>query len=70
MSIVKSFAVGEGDMLYIQNDSDNFTLFDCYVSQESRTALVEELQAPDWQDARSGDNTQGEFRTNQWKQWS
>ena len=29
MSIIKSFSVGEGDMFYIQHNSDNFTVIDC-----------------------------------------
>ena len=31
MSIIKSFAVGEGDMFYIEHNSDNFTVIDCYM---------------------------------------
>lgn len=29
MAIVKSLAVGNGDMFYIQHGSDNFTTIDC-----------------------------------------
>lgn len=29
MSVVKSFSVGEGDMFYIDHNSDNFTTIDC-----------------------------------------
>ena len=29
MSTVKSFSVGEGDMFYINHNSDNFTTIDC-----------------------------------------
>ena len=29
MSIIKSFSVGEGDMFYIDHNSDNFSIIDC-----------------------------------------
>ncbi len=29
MSIVKSFSVGDGDMFYIEHNSDSFTIIDC-----------------------------------------
>ena len=29
MSIVKTFAVGDGDMYYIKHNSDNFSIIDC-----------------------------------------
>lgn len=29
MSIVKSYAVGAGDMFYIRHNTDNFTIIDC-----------------------------------------
>jgi len=31
MSIIKSFAVGNGDMFYIKHNSDNFSIIDCYL---------------------------------------
>lgn len=45
MSIVKSFAVGEGDMFYIKHGNDNFTIIDCCISSENRSAIVSELQS-------------------------
>ncbi len=45
MSIVKSFSVGEGDMFYIKHGSDNFTIIDCCMSDEDRTAIVNELKS-------------------------
>lgn len=36
MSIIKSFSVGEGDMFYIQHNSDNFSVIDCYLHDEER----------------------------------
>lgn len=29
MSIIKSYAIGNGDMYYIRHNSDNFTIIDC-----------------------------------------
>lgn len=29
MSIIKSFSVGNGDMFYIDHNSENFTIIDC-----------------------------------------
>lgn len=34
MSIVKSFSVGDGDMFYIDHNSDNFTTIDCCYSDD------------------------------------
>lgn len=34
MSIVKSFSVDNGDMFYIDHNSDNFTTIDCYYKNE------------------------------------
>lgn len=44
MSIVKSFAVGNGDMFYIQHNSDNFTIIDCNLNAETASARTEELK--------------------------
>lgn len=43
MSVVKSFAVGDGDMFYIRHNSDNFTIIDCSITLENRKEIVEEL---------------------------
>jgi len=45
MSLVKSFSVGEGDMLYIKHGSDNFTIIDCCMSEDYRDSIVSELQS-------------------------
>ena len=34
MTLVKSFAVGNGDMFYIQHGSDNFSIIDCSLSDD------------------------------------
>lgn len=43
MSIVKSFSVGEGDMFYIKHGSSNFTIIDCYLTDENKDLIVNEL---------------------------
>ena len=43
MSIVKSFSVGDGDMFYIDHNSDNFTTIDCcYSDDENKETRSEE----------------------------
>ena len=44
MSIVKSFTVGNGDMFYIQHNSDNFTIIDCNLNAETASERIEELK--------------------------
>lgn len=44
MSIVKSYAVGNGDMYYIKHNSDNFTIIDCQLFGDHKEWLVEELK--------------------------
>lgn len=44
MSIVKSFAVGNGDMFYIQHNSDNFTIIDCNLSADTAQERIDELK--------------------------
>ena len=36
MSIIKSFSVGKGDMFYINHNSDNFTVIDCFYSSDEQ----------------------------------
>lgn len=43
MSIIKSFSVGDGDMFYIKHNSDNFTIIDCYLSDENKEDIVNEI---------------------------
>ena len=43
MSKVKSFDVGNGDMFYIKHNSDNFTVIDCYLSDENQDAIIREI---------------------------
>src|SRR5580692_8969381 len=43
MSIIKSFAIGNGDMYYIRHNSDNFTIIDCCLVDERRAGILAEL---------------------------
>lgn len=43
MSIIKSFSVGNGDMFYIKHSSDNFTVIDCYLSEENKEQIINEI---------------------------
>lgn len=43
MSKIKSFSVGDGDMFYINHNSDNFTTIDCCLSDDNKKEIVDEL---------------------------
>lgn len=43
MSIVKSISVGHGDMFYIKHNTDNFTIIDCNLLEDSKIVIVNEL---------------------------
>jgi len=45
MSIIKSFAVGFGDMYYINHGSDNFTIIDCFLNEENETIVLDQIVA-------------------------
>ena len=44
MSLVKSFAVGNGDIFYIQHASDNFSIIDCCLPDTSRYQILNEIE--------------------------
>lgn len=44
MSIVKSFAVANGDMFYIKHNSDNFTIIDCSLTAATAPVRIKELK--------------------------
>lgn len=44
MAIIKSFAVGAGDMFYIRHDSDNFTIIDCDLGEDNADDIIAELR--------------------------
>lgn len=43
MSVIKSFAVGEGDMFYINHNSDNFTIVDCFLNEENTDIILNQI---------------------------
>ena len=43
MSIVKSFAVGNGDMFYIRHGSDNFSVIDCSLPGDRKDEILDEI---------------------------
>jgi beta-lactamase superfamily II metal-dependent hydrolase len=45
MPVVKSFAVGNGDMFYIKHGSDNFTMIDCCLSEDNAEVILGELKS-------------------------
>ncbi|GHT28299.1 hypothetical protein FACS189432_06030 [Bacteroidia bacterium] len=45
MSKVKSFSVGNGDMFYIKHGSSNFSIIDCFLSDDNREYIVNELKS-------------------------
>ena len=44
MPTIKSFAVGNGDMFYINHSSDNFTLIDCDLCEDNADDILAELK--------------------------
>ena len=44
MSLVKSFAVGNGDIFYIQHNSDNFSIIDCCLPDSRRYKILDEIK--------------------------
>lgn len=45
MSVIKSFSVGDGDMFYINHNSDNFTTIDCcYSDDDNEETNFEEMK--------------------------
>ena len=45
MTIIKSFAVGNGDTYYVRHSSDNFSIIDCDLNDENAEAIIHELKA-------------------------
>ena len=44
MSIIKSFSVGNGDMFYINHNSDNFSIIDCCMDDDNKVSIIAEIQ--------------------------
>lgn len=45
MSVVKSFSVGDGDMFYVNHNSDNFTIIDCCLPEDVAASIIAEVKA-------------------------
>lgn len=45
MSVVKSFSVGNGDMFYVNHNSDNFTIIDCCLPEDVADQIISEIKA-------------------------
>jgi beta-lactamase superfamily II metal-dependent hydrolase len=43
MSIIKSYSVGNGDMFYIEHNSDNFTIIDCCLAEGTEDTILAEV---------------------------
>ena len=43
MSIVKSLAVGNGDMFYIRHNTDNFSVIDCSLPDDRKDEILKEI---------------------------
>lgn len=43
MSLVKSFAIGNGDMYYIRHGSDNFSIIDCSLPEDRKGSILAEI---------------------------
>ena len=44
MSIIKSFSVGDGDMFYIDHNSDNFSIIDCCIDDSNKDNIIAEIK--------------------------
>jgi beta-lactamase superfamily II metal-dependent hydrolase len=44
MSTIKSYSVGNGDMYYIKHGSDNFSIIDCCLPDDIRSAVVKDIK--------------------------
>ena len=44
MSLVKSYAVGNGDMFYIQHNSDSFSIIDCSLPDNRKDDILDEIE--------------------------
>ncbi|HEX9503666.1 MAG TPA: MBL fold metallo-hydrolase [Patescibacteria group bacterium] len=44
MSKIKSFSVEDGDMFYINHNTDNFTIIDCSLSEENQEEIIKEIK--------------------------
>lgn len=45
MSTIKSFSVGDGDAFYINHATDNFTIIDCCLDEDTEKHILDELSS-------------------------
>lgn len=45
MSLIKSFSVGNGDMYYVDHNSDNFTIIDCCLPDDRMGSILVEVDS-------------------------
>ncbi len=45
MSRIKSFSVGNGDMFFIDHNSDNFTIIDCCLHDDNEDSILDEVSS-------------------------
>lgn len=45
MSVIKSYSAGNGDMFYIDHNSDNLTLIDCCIQDSNKRRVLNEIGA-------------------------
>ena len=45
MSEIKSLSVGNGDMFYINHNSDNFSMIECNITDERKSEILDELKS-------------------------
>jgi len=43
MSTIKSYSVGHGDMFHIEHGSDNFTIIDCCLDDDTQKTILDEI---------------------------
>jgi hypothetical protein len=46
MSVIKSHSVGNGDMFYIDHNSDNFTIIDCCLRDDDDETILDADRSP------------------------
>lgn len=44
MSEIKSLSVGNGDMFYINHNTDNFSMIDCNITDERKSEILDEIK--------------------------
>ena len=44
MSEIKSLSVGNGDMFYINHNTENFSMIDCNITDERKSEILDEVK--------------------------